>query len=69
MVTDSTTLRPGERVITEAKLSLGAVIVPAVVLLLGLILLFVNISEAVNQYRVLGHPDRGDRRVGPPPTR
>lgn len=54
MVSENVALRPGERVITEAKLSLGAVIVPAVLLVLGLVVLIFDISPAINSFRPLG---------------
>jgi uncharacterized membrane protein YdbT with pleckstrin-like domain len=46
-------LQPGERVVATAKLHLGAVIVPALLLLVGAVVLFVNISPTIDQFRVL----------------
>ncbi len=46
-------LRPGEQVVATAKLHPGAVIVPIVVLVIGLVVALADISPALNQFRLV----------------
>lgn len=47
-------LQPGERVVATSRPHLGAVIAPAIVLVIGLVISFVEISPTVNNFRPLG---------------
>ena len=54
MINFSTILKPGERVIAQGRLHVGAFIVPLAVLLIGAAVLFLQLGQTLGQFRAVG---------------